>query len=50
MWKNPVRCEQQVAVMMGEEWCLRKVLSHEEEIFEIIVVARVKAAPDSSSL
>ncbi len=36
--------------MMGEEWCLRKVLSREEEVFKIIVVARVKAAPDSSSL
>jgi hypothetical protein len=36
--------------MMGEEWCLRKVLPREEEVFEIIVVARAKAAPDSSSL
>jgi len=36
--------------MMGEEWYLRKVLPHGEEVFEIIVVARVKAAPDSSSL
>ena len=36
--------------MMDEEWCLRKVLPREEEVFEIIVVARVKAAPESSSL
>lgn len=35
---------------MDEEWCLRKVLPREEEVFDIIGVARVKAAPDSSSL